>query len=178
MTQARSHKLLSSARAKPFSLIGDSIGRAWTDNPLVFILQSGTNSGRAEAGIKIDWEHEGYEWFDPDAIDDSENFERAPRILESLQKVWFNVDLSEAAGNTLDQGLIALHNNHESGAHQLASVALHTYSDVIISKIDISDKDRWWRNVRLAGWLAFMEEWAGKHGRIDAKQRSGMSKQD
>lgn len=145
---------------------------------MVFILQSGTNSGRAEAGIKIDWEHEGYEWFDPDAIDDSENFERVPRILESLQKVWFNVDLSEAAGNTLDQGLIALHNNHESGAHQLASVALHTYNDVIISKIDISDKDRWWRNVRLAGWLASMEAWAGKHGRIDAKQRSSMSKHD
>jgi translation initiation factor 2B subunit (eIF-2B alpha/beta/delta family) len=65
--------------------------------------------------------------------------------------VWFNIDLGEAAGNTLDQGLVALQNDHESGARQLASMALGTYVDMI-RKIDISDKDRWWRNVRFAGW--------------------------
>ncbi|CAF3623923.1 unnamed protein product [Fusarium graminearum] len=148
------------------------MGQSWPDKLTSEALQQ-------PILVDQDWEHEGYEWFDPDAINDSEKFERAPCILESLQKVWFSVDLSEAAGNTLDQGLVALHNNHESGAHQLASsMALHVYNDVIVRKIDISDKDRWWRNVRLAGWLAPMEEWAGKHGHIDAKQRSGMFKHD
>ncbi|KAM0501529.1 hypothetical protein ACHAP8_004517 [Fusarium lateritium] len=121
------------------------------NQPFAFILKSGTDGGRGEAGIKIDWEHEGYEWFDPDAVNDSDSFKEVPRILESFQRVWFNIDLGEAAGNTLDQGLIALQKDHESGARQLASIALGTYIDVI-RKIDISDKDRWWRNVRLAGW--------------------------
>ncbi|KAG8350674.1 hypothetical protein FVEN_g11117 [Fusarium venenatum] len=120
-------------------------------NPFAFILKSGTDGGRGEAGIKIDWEHEGYEWFYPDAVNDSDSFEGVPRTLESFRRVWFNIDLGDAAGNTLDQGLIALQKDHESGARQLVSIALDTYIDVI-RKIDISDKDRWWRNVRLAGW--------------------------
>ncbi|RGP65971.1 hypothetical protein FLONG3_8995 [Fusarium longipes] len=138
-------------KGKPFSFVDYSIGREWTVNPFAFILKSEPDGGRGEAGIKIDWEHEGYEWFDPDAVNDSENFEGVPRIFESLRRVWFNIDLGEAAGNTLDQGLTTLQNDHESGARQLASTALGTYIDVL-RHIDTSDIERWWTNVRFAGW--------------------------
>ncbi|KAH7189206.1 uncharacterized protein B0J16DRAFT_110317 [Fusarium flagelliforme] len=138
-------------RGKPFSFVDDSIGREWTVNPFAFILKSEKEGGQGEAGIKIDWEHEGYEWFDPDTVNDSDGFGGVPRILESFRRVWFNIDLGNAAGNTLATCLMALQNDHESGARQLASKALDTYIDVV-RKIDVSDQDQWWRNVRFAGW--------------------------
>jgi translation initiation factor 2B subunit (eIF-2B alpha/beta/delta family) len=138
-------------QGKPFSFVDESIGRGWTVNPFAFILKSAEKGGRGEAGIKLDWEHEGYEWFDPDAVNDSEDFQGVPRILESLRRVWFNVDLGEEAGDTLNQGLVALQNDYVSGARQLATKALDVYIDVI-KKLDLMDRDRWWKNVRLAGW--------------------------
>ncbi|KAM0563786.1 hypothetical protein ACHAPJ_001519 [Fusarium lateritium] len=138
-------------QGKPFSFADESIGREWTINPFGFILKSERDGGRGEAGIRIDWEHEGYEWFDPDLFNESDDFEGVPRILESLRRVWFNVDLGEEAGNTLSEGLIALQNDHESGARQLASKALGTYIEVI-KRLEINDQDRWWKNVRFAGW--------------------------
>ncbi|KNB04268.1 hypothetical protein FOXG_06446 [Fusarium oxysporum f. sp. lycopersici 4287] len=140
-----------SGHGKPFSFADESIGREWTVNPFGFVLKSESDGGRGEAGIKIDWEHEGYEWFDPDAINDSDDFEGVPRILESLRRVWFNVDLGEVAGNTLSRGLVALQEDHESGARQLATKALHTYIDVI-KKLDSTDQVQWWNNIRFAGW--------------------------
>ncbi|RKK66016.1 hypothetical protein BFJ69_g15775 [Fusarium oxysporum] len=138
-------------KGKPFSFADESIGREWTVNPFAFALKSETDGGCGEAGIKIDWEHEGYEWFDPDAINDSEGFESVPRILESLRRVWFNLGLGEEAGNTLNQGLVALQEDHESGARQLATKALDTYIDVI-AKLDFTDRVLWWKNVRFVGW--------------------------
>ncbi|ENH73709.1 Putative translation initiation factor eIF-2B subunit 2 [Fusarium oxysporum f. sp. cubense race 1] len=138
-------------KGKPFSFADESIGREWTVNPFGFVLKSESDGGRGEAGIKIDWEHEGYEWFDPDAINDSNDFEGVPRILESLRRVWFNVDLGEVAGNTLSRGLVALQEDHESGARQLATKALDTYIDVI-KKLDSTDQVQWWNNIRFAGW--------------------------
>ncbi|KAI3582645.1 hypothetical protein IWW34DRAFT_803376 [Fusarium oxysporum f. sp. albedinis] len=138
-------------KGKPFSFADESIGREWTVNPFGFVLKSESDGGRGEAGIKIDWEHEGYEWFDPDAINDSDDFEGVPRILESLRRVWFNVDLGEVAGNTLSRGLVALQEDHESGARQLATKALDTYIDVI-KKLDSTDQVQWWNNIRFAGW--------------------------
>ncbi|KAF4961288.1 hypothetical protein FGADI_306 [Fusarium gaditjirri] len=138
-------------KGKPFSFADESIGREWTVNPFAFILKSESDGGRSEAGIKIDWEHEGYEWFDPDAINDSDGFEGVPRILESLKRVWFNVDLGQEAGNMLSRGLVALQEDHESGARQLATKALDTYIDVI-KKLDSIDQVQWWNNIRFAGW--------------------------
>ncbi|KAF4426688.1 transcriptional regulatory [Fusarium acutatum] len=138
-------------KGKPFSFADESIGREWTVNPFGFLLKSESDGGRGEAGIKIDWEHEGYEWFDPDAINDSDDFEGVPRILESLRRVWFNVDLGQEAGNTLSWGLVALQEDHDSGARQLATKALDTYIDVM-KKADFTDQVQWWNNIRFAGW--------------------------
>ncbi|KAM0343508.1 hypothetical protein ACHAPU_008539 [Fusarium lateritium] len=102
-------------------------------------------------GIKLDWEHEGYERLDPDTINDLEHFECVPRILESLRKIWLNVDLGEEDGQTLDWGLAALQSDHESGARQLASKAVDTYIDGA-SELDFGDQNLWWKNVRFARW--------------------------
>lgn len=104
-----------------------------------------------EGGITIDWEHEGYKWFDPEEVTDDESFQGVPRLKESLRRVWFDIDLGKDAGGALAAGLRALQDDHESGARQLASTALDIYLDVI-PRIETSDRDTWWKNVRFAGW--------------------------
>ncbi|RBR14034.1 hypothetical protein FVER53590_04291 [Fusarium verticillioides] len=155
MGQQWSDKLTSEALQQPILVDQGHIlynEREWTVNPFGFLLKSESDDGsRGEAGIKIDWEHEGYEWFDPDAINDSDDFEGVPRILESLRRVWFNVDLGQEAGNTLSRGLVALQEDHESGARQLATKALDTYIDVM-KQVDFTDQVQWWNNIRFAGW--------------------------
>ncbi|KAF4499657.1 transcriptional regulatory [Fusarium agapanthi] len=111
-------------KGKPFSFADESIGREWAVNPFGFLLKSESDGGRGEAGIKIDWEHEG---------------------------VWFNVDLGQEAGNTLNRGLVVLQEDHESGARQLATKALDAYIDVI-KKVGFTDQVQWWDNIRFAGW--------------------------
>ncbi|KAF4451754.1 putative transcriptional regulatory protein C3C7.04 [Fusarium austroafricanum] len=150
-TTLTDHSLLLFRKGKPFYVSDESIRREWTIHPFGFILKSEREGGCGEAGIQIDWEHEGYEWFDPDAFNDSDDFQGVPLILESLRRVWFNMDLGEDAGNTLNQALVALQGDHESGARQLATKALDTYID-LITKIDFSDRAQWWKNIRFAGW--------------------------
>lgn len=150
-TTLTSESLCLFRHGKPYSFDDESIGRKWSINPFGFILKSAKEGGSGEAGIKLDWEHEGYEWFDPDAINESDSFEGVPRILESLRRVWFNIDLGEEAGKTLGEGLMALQRDHDSGAHQLASKALGIFIDVI-QKIDTNSREVWWKNVRFAAW--------------------------
>ena len=138
-------------QGKPYSFVDDSIGREWTINPFAFILKSAKDGGKSEEGIQLDWEHESYQWFDPDQVNESDGFEGVPRILESLRRVWFNIDLGENAGKTLGAGLIALQRDHESGARVLASKALEIFIDVI-QALDASSRNLWWKNVKFAGW--------------------------
>jgi translation initiation factor 2B subunit (eIF-2B alpha/beta/delta family) len=71
--------------------------------------------------------------------------------LESLRRVWFDIDLGDNAGPALSAGLRALQDDHDSGARQLASRALDIYTDVL-SRLDTSSAETWWKNVRFAGW--------------------------
>ncbi|UKZ57290.1 hypothetical protein TrVGV298_011143 [Trichoderma virens] len=138
-------------QGKPYSFADASVGRMWTINPFSFILKSAKEGGRGEEGITIDWEHEGYKWFDPDEITDEESFQGVPRLKESLRRVWFDIDLGKDAGGVLAAGLRALQDDHASGARQLASAALEIYLDVI-ARLDTSDRDTWWKNVRFTAW--------------------------
>lgn len=99
----------------------------------------------------MDWEHESYQWFDPEQINESDDFEGVPRILESFRRVWFSIDVGEDAGKLLGDGLTTLQRDHESGARQLASKALDIFIDVV-QALDVSSRDVWWKNVRFAGW--------------------------
>ncbi|RFU81032.1 translation initiation factor eif-2b subunit family [Trichoderma arundinaceum] len=138
-------------QGKPYSFTDAEVGRIWTINPFSFILKSHQEGGLGVEGIKIDWEHEGYEWFDPDEVTDDGSSQGVPRLKESLRRVWFDIDLGKDAGSALAAGLRALQGDHESGARQLASKALDIYLDVI-SKVAAGDRDAWWKNVRFAGW--------------------------
>ncbi|KAH6609953.1 translation initiation factor eif-2b subunit family [Trichoderma cornu-damae] len=138
-------------QGKPYSFTDTDVGRIWTINPFSFILKSPREGGQGEAGIEIDWEHQGYRWFDPDEVTDDESFQGVPRLKESLRRVWFDIDLGKDAGGALAAGLRTLHDDHESGARQLASKALEVYLDVI-PRIEAGDRDAWWKNVRFAAW--------------------------
>ncbi|PTB65546.1 nagb/rpia/CoA transferase-like protein [Trichoderma citrinoviride] len=139
-------------QGKPYSFADPDVGRRWTINPFAFILKPTEEGGKGEKGITIDWEHEGYEWFNPDEVTDDESFQGVPRLKESLRRVWFDIDLGKKAGRALAAALRSLQNDHQSGAGLLAVAAYyHLYEDVI-PKLDTSDRDKWWRNVRFAAW--------------------------
>ncbi|KAK1246160.1 hypothetical protein MKX07_005229 [Trichoderma sp. CBMAI-0711] len=139
-------------QGKPYSFADPSVGRRWTINPFGFVLKPAAEGGSGEEGITIDWEHEGYEWFNPDEVTDDESFQGVPRLKESLRRVWFDIDLGKEAGRALAASIRSLQNDHESGAGLLAIAAYyHLYEDVI-PKLDTSDREKWWRNVRIAAW--------------------------
>lgn len=138
-------------QGKPYSFVDESVDREWVINPFSFVLKSTKEGGRGEAGIQLDWEHEGYEWFDPDVVNGSDEFQGVPRILDSLRRVWFNIDLGEEAGRTLGNGLIALQSNHESSGHQISSKALEILVDVI-KKLETDSREAWWKNARFTAW--------------------------
>ncbi|KAL9476190.1 hypothetical protein ACSS6W_006031 [Trichoderma asperelloides] len=138
-------------QGKPYSFADADVGREWTINPFGFILKSHRQGGAGEEGIKIDWEHEGYQWFDPDQVTDDEAFQGVPRLKESLRRVWFDIDLGREAGGVLAAGLKALQDDHGSGARELAAKALNIYLDVI-PRIATNDATLWWKNVRFAAW--------------------------
>ncbi|KAK5996499.1 hypothetical protein PT974_01834 [Cladobotryum mycophilum] len=107
--------------------------------------------GLGDDRIKLNWEHSGYKWFDLDEISGDESFEGVPRIMDSLRSVWFDIDLGSVAGKILSKGLTDLKEDRESGARQLASKALSIYANVI-TNIDASERNAWWKNARLAAW--------------------------
>ncbi|KAF6835638.1 Methylthioribose-1-phosphate isomerase 1 [Colletotrichum musicola] len=133
-------------QGKDYHFADESIGREWYIHPFAFRLKSHHD----EANIQIDWEHEGYQWFDPRDVRDEEDFGGVPRLAESLRRVWFETELGESRGGILSEGLLALQRDHESGARQLAGKAL----EVLVSLISAEDEslERWWRNARLAAW--------------------------
>lgn len=108
-----------------------------------------------EKKIQIDWEHEGWGWYDPDAVTtDADVMNAVPRLAESLRRVWFEADIGPTAGKILSEGLGALAHDHESGARQLAGAALQTLRDVIaaLDGPDDESRDEWWTRVRFVAW--------------------------
>lgn len=139
-------------QGRPYSFVDEAIGREWTINPFGFILISkGGNANVEDDGIRIDWEHHGYSWFKLTDVNDSDTFGGVPRLLESLRRVWFDIDLGHKAGSALARGLEMLRHDHDSGARQLASNALDIFIDVV-DLLDASSTSAWWRNVRTTAW--------------------------
>ncbi|KAI8167863.1 Translation initiation factor eIF-2B subunit alpha [Colletotrichum sp. SAR 10_65] len=133
-------------QGKDYRFADEKIGREWIIHPFAFRLESPDDESR----IQIDWEHTGYQWFDPHEVRDVDEFGGVPRLAESLRRVWFEVELGNKRGEMLNQGLLALQRDHESGARQLASKALQ----ILISLIEEGDEslDQWWKSARLAAW--------------------------
>uniref|UniRef100_A0A093UX80 Methylthioribose-1-phosphate isomerase n=1 Tax=Talaromyces marneffei PM1 TaxID=1077442 RepID=A0A093UX80_TALMA len=178
---------LTSSTVKPwrkgrvFSFKDESVGREWTIYPFAFLLKS--PSDRTEAlqsaencdnddgdGITLDWEHDFYNWHDPDEVLSRVNEKGVdaticgqklvPRIADSLQNVYPEYKLGNTAGRRLREGLQQLQNDHESGARELATIALSILKDILIEvrpstvRVESSEDEWgvWWRNVRLISW--------------------------
>ncbi|QGA21668.1 hypothetical protein EYB26_009379 [Talaromyces marneffei] len=178
---------LTSSTVKPwrkgrvFSFKDESVGREWTIYPFAFLLKS--PSDRTEAlqpaencdnddgdGITLDWEHDFYNWHDPDEVLSRVNEKGVdaticgqklvPRIADSLQNVYPEYELGNTAGRRLREGLQQLQNDHESGARELATIALSILKDILIEvrpstvRVESSEDEWgvWWRNVRLISW--------------------------
>ncbi|KAF7518310.1 hypothetical protein PCG10_000550 [Penicillium crustosum] len=138
-------------KGKPYTFSDPSVGRQWTIFPFLFRLKDSCEGGRGEEGIQIDWEHKSWEWYSPDTIQDNEKFGGVPRLKESLRRVWFESDMNEGASKALTAGLGKLKADHQSGSHELTSIALRAFRDVIAQmKEDIDTK--WWETARMAAW--------------------------
>lgn len=168
-------------KGRPFSFQDESVGREWTIYPFAFLLKS--PSDRTEVihsaedcdsddgdGIDLDWEHDFYNWYDPEEVLsrlDEKGFDATicgqklvPRIADSLLNVYPEYKLGTTAGRRLRGGLQQLQNDHESGARELATIALNILGDILIevrpSKLRVeSSEDKWgvwWRSVRLISW--------------------------
>ncbi|KAK3315748.1 hypothetical protein B0H66DRAFT_479829 [Apodospora peruviana] len=138
-------------QGKSYTFSDPAIRREWTIHPFAFRLKSGTSDANK---IKIDWEHSGWDWYDPATVEDSTEFGGVPRLAESLRRVWFEKDLGSAAGKILADGLDKLAHDFTSGARQMAGDALRILRDVIAALDKAHDVDRlkWWTNVRFAAW--------------------------
>jgi translation initiation factor 2B subunit (eIF-2B alpha/beta/delta family) len=74
-----------------------------------------------------------------------------PHLKESLQRVWFEIHLSDGASKALRSGLEQLKTDHQSGSHELTSIALKAFQDVIF-QIQGHFDDHWWQSARMVAW--------------------------
>ncbi|KAI1102689.1 nagb/rpia/CoA transferase-like protein [Jackrogersella minutella] len=137
---------------KPYTFIDESIGREWTINPFGFRLKEKSEGGKGEEGIVIDWEHDGFEWFNPLDVNESDEFGGVPKLVNSLRRVWPEYDLGPKAGKAFTTGLRRLRDDHESGARQLAEGAVLILKNLISEMNSEVVDDAWWANVRMAAW--------------------------
>ncbi|RJE25439.1 hypothetical protein PHISCL_02195 [Aspergillus sclerotialis] len=135
----------------PFTFSDPSAGREWTVHPFAFRLKNPSEGGEGEQAIKIDWEHDEWQWHDPDTIVDDEALGGVPRLRESLRRVWFEGEMSPSAAKALAMGLDRLRNDHESGARELTAIALGIFRDVVGQMRDGLD-EKWWEMIRMAAW--------------------------
>lgn len=143
---------------KPFSFTDPSVNREWSIHPFAFRLKNTGEGELGEKAIKIDWEHEGWQWFDPDSIVDNEEFGGVPRLHESLRRIWFEGEMNERAAEVLSAGLDRLQMDHQSGSQELTAIALGVFRDIVVQTRNGLDDD-WWAMVRMAAWHL------GKNGR-------------
>ncbi|KAE8381165.1 hypothetical protein BDV26DRAFT_255858 [Aspergillus bertholletiae] len=136
---------------KPFTFSDPSIGREWTVHPFAFRLKDPAEGGQGEAAIRIDWEHEGWQWYDPRTVLEDESLNTVPRLQDSLRRVWFEGTTNERAAKALATGLERLRADHESGAHELTAIALTVFRDFIAYTQNRLDAE-WWNMVRMAAW--------------------------
>lgn len=64
----------------------------------------------------------------------------------------FEKDLGAEAGAVLTNGLTRLKNDHQSGARQLAGIALEILRDIVVKMDTDQPPQQWWTRVRFASW--------------------------
>ena len=95
-------------QGRPYSFVDADVAREWTIYSFAFTIDASV--------VTLDWEHDEYAWFAPNDI----HVPCVPRLHDSLRAVYF----FDEPGTVLANGLQSLHDDHESGARQLASSAV------------------------------------------------------
>lgn len=131
-------------QGRPYKFDDPTIGRQWIIHPFAFFILPGR-----ETKIKIDWEHEGWEWYDPNEITDDEKFNGVPHLTSSLNRVYFEKGMNSAASGALKSSLEELKNDHQSGSHELTTIAVKAFRDVLVHLQN--DRD-WWDTAQTAAW--------------------------
>lgn len=115
--------------------------------------------------LRLTWEHEGWGWYDADEVITNPSLNGVSKLAESLRRVYFEADFGPQAAGVLAGGLTKLATDHESGARELATMAVKTLHDVAAS-LEILD----WNLIRR---LASLQKWAAKHGSNHNKRSPG-----
>lgn len=82
---------------------------------------------------------------------DDEQFGGVPHLGESLRRVWFEGEMSEGGSAALNTGLNRLKTDHQSGSHELTSIALQAFRDIVV-QMRYEMNTKWWETVRMAAW--------------------------
>lgn len=145
-------------QGKPFTFADLSVGREWTVYPFAFRLKTRKDEKR----IKIDWEHGGWGWYDPFAVEDSEKFGGVPKLHETLRRTFWEADLGPEVGRVLSEGCEELRTDYVSGARVMATNALKTLRRVVAELPLPSTSEgnegllrvheRQWAAIRMAAW--------------------------
>ncbi|KKK22333.1 hypothetical protein P175DRAFT_0553875 [Aspergillus ochraceoroseus IBT 24754] len=136
----------------PFTFADESVGREWTVHPFGFRLRSSALGGGGKSAIRIDWEHEGWQWYNPTAVVNDAGFDGVPHLRESLRRVWFEGEMPDRVGRSLAAGLERLKNDHESGAQELTAIAGAVFRDLVVQMETTPDSLVWWETVRMTAW--------------------------
>ena len=136
-------------RGMPYVYIDESINRKWNILPFSFRLKTPEEGGRGEARIQLNWEHSGWQWYDPGSIRDDDDFGGVPRLAESFHRIWFEAILNKEASTVLQSGLDQLRLDRTSGAHELASIALMKFREVLAS---LREDEKLWPMARMVAW--------------------------
>ncbi|KAL4807956.1 hypothetical protein BDV18DRAFT_136437 [Aspergillus unguis] len=138
---------------KPFSFVDEDVNREWTVHPFAFQLKGTPVGSRRDSAIHLDWEHEEWKWHNPNEVIDDGIFKNSevPHLREALRRVWPEGQLSNKAAQALRTGLEQLANDHEHGSHELTSIALKAFRDVIVQMQGL-ESDKWWEYVQMTAW--------------------------
>ncbi|CAI4220103.1 unnamed protein product [Parascedosporium putredinis] len=77
-TTLNSRSLQLRRQGKQYSFIDEALKREWVIFPFAFDLVPLEKGGKGEAGIKIDWEHQEWQWHNPREVTDSDEFGGVP----------------------------------------------------------------------------------------------------
>ncbi|KAJ5316500.1 hypothetical protein N7508_001008 [Penicillium antarcticum] len=135
----------------PYVFADDSVNREWTIYPFAFRLKSRNEGGHGGEAIRLNWEHQTWGWYDPAGIENSDRFEGVPRLKDSLRRVWFEGDMNQGTSKALKAGLEQLKTDHQSGSHELTTIAVKAYRHVISQMQEDIDAE-WWKTARTAAW--------------------------
>lgn len=157
------HDLVLVFCGKPYSFEDGDAQRSWTVYPFAWLLLAD------EDKIQVDWEHELWEWFDPqDVLDGSMDDRSVPRLKDSLQRVYFGPNgMFRDAGHILSRTTLAgrlfldtmakLKYDTEHGARVLATEALKGLLKICESfeqqeSSNTGEVDQYWYALRTAAY--------------------------